>query len=126
MKHPHIAEINGHKTLIVHDEPFIMLAGEVHNSNSSCLEYMKSVWEQAEMLGMNSLLMPISWELTEPEEGIFDYSLVDGLIAQAREHGMKIGFLWFGSKSPWAPSFAFSCSNATCRSPTPSGVIWLQ
>lgn len=97
MKHPHIAEINGHKTLIVHDEPFIMLAGEVHNSNSSCLEYMKSVWEQAEMLGMNSLLMPISWELTEPEEGIFDYSLVDGLIAQAREHGMKIGFLWFGA-----------------------------
>ena len=97
MRYPHIEERNGQKTLIVKDEPFILLAGEVHNSNSSSLEYMEGVWEQAESLGMNSLLMPVTWELTEPEEGVFDFSLVDGLIAQARARDMKIGFLWFGA-----------------------------
>ena len=97
MNCPHIQEINGHKVLMVHGKPFVMLAGEVHNSNSSCLEYMEGVWNQARELGMNSLLMPVSWELTEPEEGVFDFSLVDGLIAQARARNMKIGFLWFGA-----------------------------
>lgn len=97
MNFPHIRDINGHKTLFVHDKPFIMLGGEVHNSNSSCLSYMVDVWSRAQALGMNTLLLPVSWELTEPEEGVFDFSLVDGLINQARERNMKIGFLWFGS-----------------------------
>jgi len=97
MKSPHLKEVNGTKVLMVEEKPFIMLAGEVRNSNSSCLEYMKEVWDKAETLGLNSLLMPVTWELFEPVEGEFDYSLVDGLILQARERGMKICFLWFGA-----------------------------
>ncbi len=94
---PHIEKCNGTHRLIVKGEPFIMLAGEVHNSNASSPEYMQQVWDKAQALGMNTLLLPISWELTEPEEGVFDFTLADGLIAQARERGMKIGFLWFGA-----------------------------
>ena len=30
---PYLKEQNGKKVLMVNDEPFIMLAGEVHNSN---------------------------------------------------------------------------------------------
>ncbi|MFC4301815.1 DUF5597 domain-containing protein [Cohnella boryungensis] len=78
-------------------KPFIMLAGEVHNSNSSSAEYMESIWEKAVKLGMNSLLLPVTWEMVEPEEDVFDFRLVDELIGQARRHGMKIGFLWFGA-----------------------------
>jgi hypothetical protein len=82
---------------MVEEKPFIMLAGEVRNSSSSCLEYMGGVWDKAEALGLNSLLLPITWELLEPVEGEVDYSLVDGLILQARDRGMRIGFLWFGA-----------------------------
>ena len=46
---------------------------------------------------MNCLLLPVTWELTEPEEGKFDFSLVRGLIEQARRYGKKISFLWFGA-----------------------------
>lgn len=94
---PHIDLNNGKKVLMVKGKPFIMLAGEVHNSSSSSLAYMEQVWEQAKALGMNCLLLPVTWELTEPREGEFDFSLVKGLIRQARQHGMKIGFLWFGA-----------------------------
>ncbi|HAL74571.1 MAG TPA: hypothetical protein DCM45_05690 [Clostridiales bacterium] len=97
MSIPHIKSHNNGKLLIVNDRPFIMLAGEVHNSNSSSVEYMEGVWDKAEKLGMNSLLMPVSWEMVEPEEGIFDFSLVDGLIEQARRRGKKLGLLWFGA-----------------------------
>lgn len=95
--YPHIDVQNGKKVLMVNNKPFIMLAGEVHNSNSSSLSYMEQVWQQAKDLGMNCLLLPVTWELTEPEEGTFDFSLVSGLIAQARRHDMKISFLWFGA-----------------------------
>lgn len=96
-KHPYIGIKNGKKVLMVHEKPFIMLAGEVHNSNSSSLAYMEQVWDQAEDLGMNSLLLPVTWELIEPREGKFDFSIVEGLIGQARQRGKKISFLWFGA-----------------------------
>lgn len=79
------------------EKPFIAIAGEVHNSNSSNAGYMEQVWNKAETLGMNTLLLPVSWEMIEPEEGNFDFQIVDDLIAQAREHQMHIIFLWFGT-----------------------------
>lgn len=94
---PHIGNMNGKKVLIVNGEPLIILGGEVHNSNSSSAEYMEAVWKKAEKLGMNTLLLPVTWEMTEPEEGVFDFRLVDELIVQARERNMKIVFLWFGA-----------------------------
>lgn len=89
MLQPHMGQINGRPILMVDGKPFIMLAGEVHNSSSSSLTYMERVWEKADALGMNCLLLPVTWELTEPEEGRFDFSLVRGLIEQARRYGKK-------------------------------------
>ena len=94
---PYLKEQNGAKLLMVHDRPFICLAGEVGNSNSSSVQYMEGVWDKAQALAMNTLLMPVTWELLEPEEGKFDFSLVDGLIMQARERCGHIIFLWFGA-----------------------------
>ena len=94
---PHLGRRGSAAVLMVHGEPLILLAGEVHNSNASSAEYMEGVWEQAEALGMNSLLLPVSWELVEPEEGRFDFTLVDRLIEQARERDKKLVLLWFGS-----------------------------
>lgn len=94
---PYIDTIHDQKILMVDDKPFILLAGEVHNSSSSSAEYMEKVWEKATELGMNTLLLPVSWELIEPEEGNFQFELVDKLIEQGRSYGKKIVFLWFGS-----------------------------
>lgn len=76
--------------LTLHDKPYIMLAGEVGNSNSSSVEYMEGVWQTAEQLGMNTLLLPITWDQVEPEEGQFDFSLLDGLVLQARGKGKHL------------------------------------
>ena len=97
MAFPHIEDQNGQKVLYVKDEPFILLSGEIHNSSSSSAEFMKPIWQKAKDLQLNSLLMPVTWEMIEPAEGEFDFSNVDELIMQARDYGMKIGFLWFGA-----------------------------
>ena len=97
MSFPNINKINGHPVLMVEDKPFILLAGEVHNSDSSSPVYMEKIWDIAAELGMNALLLPVSWEMIEPEEGRFDFSVPQALIDQARERDMRIVFLWFGS-----------------------------
>ena len=43
--YPYIKQQNGTKLLMVEDKPFIMLAGEVHNSNASSVEYMEGVYD---------------------------------------------------------------------------------
>ena len=70
---------------IVDGQPFLMLSGELYNSSSSNLEYMKPIWPKLAALGLNSVVTPLSWELIEPVEGQYDFALVDGLIDQARQ-----------------------------------------
>jgi len=90
--------------LLVDGKPFIMLSGEVHNSSASTLQYMKDhVWDAVTQLNCNSLIVPIYWELFEPEEGQFDYSLLDGLVVEAGKRNMKLVLLWFAT---WKNSFS--------------------
>jgi len=67
------------------------------NSSASSLSYMKNVWSTLVKLNLNTVLIPIYWELIEPSEGEFDFSIVDSLIYQARENNLRIVVLWFGS-----------------------------
>ena len=88
----------GSKTILeVNGRPFIALAGEVHNSDSSSPAYMEGIWDIADRLGMNAVILPVTWEMIEPIEGTFDLSIPEALIRQAREWKKKIILLWFGS-----------------------------
>jgi beta-galactosidase GanA len=92
--------------LLVHNKPFLMLAAEVHNSSGSSLDYMRSVWPRLASLPLNTVLVPAYWEQIEPREGVYDFSIVDGLIRQARENDLHIVFLWFGSWKNGLSSYA--------------------
>lgn len=84
-------------TLLSDGKPFLVLAGEAHNSSSSSLEYMReSVWPYLRPMHLNTLVVAVTWELLEPAPGRFDFSLPDGLIRQAEAEGVKLVFLWFG------------------------------
>ncbi len=83
--------------LYVHDQPFLMLGGELGNSSSSSMAYMNQIWPTLEQMNLNTILAPVYWELIEPQEGKFDFNVVDSLIISAREREMKLVLLWFGS-----------------------------
>lgn len=95
---PYIAENkHGVPTLYVKEEPFLMLGGELHNSAASSLEWMdKEVWPYLRPIKFNTIILPMAWECVEPEEGVFDFSLMEGLIDQARREQVKLVLLWFG------------------------------
>jgi len=93
--------------LIVDGKPFLMLAGETGNSSASDLKYLDAIWPKIAKMNLNTLLVPVYWELIEPEEGRFDFTLLDGVITSARKHHIKLVLLWFGtwknSMSCYAP-----------------------
>ena len=83
--------------LVVDGQPFVMLAGELHNSSSSSLDYLAPIWPRLTSLRLNTVIASISWELVEPEEGKFDFRLVDGIIEAARRHDLRLVFIWFAT-----------------------------
>lgn len=95
--------------LIVDDEPFLILGGELGNSEASSRAAMREHWLKLKAMNLNTVLAPIYWELIEPEEGKFDFSTVDWLLADARAHDMRVVPLWFGtwknSMSSYVPSW---------------------
>lgn len=104
---PHLQKHGAATQLIVHGKPFLMLGGELGNSSASDLAYMKPIWPKLARMHLNTVLVPVYWELLEPVEGKFDFTGVDSVIYSARQHDLKLVLLWFGtwknSMSCYAP-----------------------
>jgi beta-galactosidase GanA len=106
-KIPHLKKQGTATQLIVDGKPFLMLGGELGNSSASDLKYMQPIWPKLMKMNLNTVLTPVYWELVEPEEGKFDFALVDGLIQDARKYNQRLVLLWFAtwknSMSCYAP-----------------------
>jgi hypothetical protein len=94
---PHLTKTKSSHQLIVNDKPFLMLAGELHNSSLSSPSYMKNVWPNMVAANINTLLGSVTWELIEPIEGQFNFKNLDEVIIEARQYDMHLVLLWFGS-----------------------------
>jgi beta-galactosidase GanA len=60
----------------------------------------------ANKVHMNTVLTGVSWDWIEPEEGKYDFRLVDQLIASARQNNVRIVWIWFASWKNGLSSFA--------------------
>ena len=94
---PHLEKQGTATQLIVDGKPFLALTGELGNNTASSLENMQPIWSRLVTGNLNCVLAAVSWAQIEPEEGRFDFALVDGLIQEARRNNLKLVFLWFGS-----------------------------
>jgi beta-galactosidase GanA len=86
----------GHQ-LSIDGKPFLCRAGELQNSTLSCPAYMRDVWPRLVEGNINTVLGAVCWEDVEPVEGQFKFDDLSEVIDQAREHGVKLVLLWFGS-----------------------------
>jgi hypothetical protein len=94
---PHLQKEGNAIKLIVKNKPFLILGGEMHNSSTSGTACMSPIWQLMAHKNLNTVIAPVYWELLEPEEGKFDFSLVDSMITGAGSHHLHLVILWFGS-----------------------------
>lgn len=94
---PHLEKMGTAVRLFVDDRPFLVLGGELGNSTFTSLESMRPVWPKLKAMHLNTVLAPVYWELIEPEEGMYDFELLDRLIEKAEKHHLRLILLWFGS-----------------------------
>jgi len=84
--------------LIVDGKAYLALSGELSNSSATGVDYMKRVWPKiVAQTGLNTVLAGVSWNQIEPQEGKFDFTVLDSVIQGARKNSIRVVLLWFGS-----------------------------
>ncbi|MFD1003588.1 DUF5597 domain-containing protein [Ohtaekwangia kribbensis] len=94
---PHLIKKEATTQLIVKGKPFLILGGELHNSSTSGAAYMRPIWKNMKAKNLNTVIAAAYWELVEPMEGKFDFTLLDSMITGARKEDLHLVILWFGS-----------------------------
>lgn len=94
--------------LLVDERPFLIRGGELSNSHGEP-EYLRPHWAKLKAMNLNTVLVPIYWDVIEPVEGRVDFASLDGLLRDARANDMRLVLLWFGtwknSMSCYAPAW---------------------
>ena len=93
---PRLVTKDGRHALLVDGEPYLILGGQSDNS-STWPKMLPGVWQVIEEMNANTLEIPVYWEQIEPEEGTYDFSMVDLLLEQAREREVRLVLLWFAT-----------------------------
>ena len=123
---PHLRKQGSATQLIVDDQPFLLLGGELHNSSASSLDHLQQLWPTLKAAELNTVLAPVEWDQIEPVEGRFDFTVLDGMLKQARAHDTRLVLLWFGawknSMSTYVPAWVKRDSQRFPRARTRAGV----
>ena len=85
------------RVFTVKGKPFFPLGGQTHNSSGYNDKHSETAFKAVKMLHGNTLEVPVYWNQCEPEEGKFDFTAVDELLASAKRYGVKLILLWFAT-----------------------------
>lgn len=102
---PRLVSRDGRQMLTVDGAPFLVLGAQINNS-SAWPGMLPKVWPAIADVHANTVVVPIAWEQIEPLEGKFDFSFLDTLLREAREHDVRLILLWFGTWKNNGPNYA--------------------
>jgi len=102
---PEVVTRDGRSALMVDGAPFLVLGAQVNNS-SAWPAMLPKVWPAVSKLKANTVSVPIAWEQIEAVEGKFDFSFLDTLLREARDHKVRLVLLWFATWKNNGPNYA--------------------
>jgi beta-galactosidase GanA len=113
--------------LVVDDKPFLILGGELYNSSASNPDYLNRLWPRLKGVGLNTVIAPVEWDQVEPSPGHYDFTVLDGMLKQARANNVKLVLLWFGawknSMSTYVPAYVKHDWQRFSRTRTKAGEV---
>ena len=101
---PRLVHEAGRYGLLVDGKPYLILGAQVNNS-SAWPGMLPKVWSAIDQLGANTVQVPIAWEQIEPRQGKFDFSFLDTVLSEAREHHVRLILLWFATWKNGSPGY---------------------
>ena len=113
------------RVFMVDGKPFYPLGGEADNQSGRSDGESETAFKTVKQIHGNTLEIAVCWEQVEPEEGKFDFSCVDSLLAKARRNGIKLILLWFatwfGGTMNYSPAWVKTNPHRFKRIASPSG-----
>jgi hypothetical protein len=94
---PQMRQLNGAKALFVDGRPFLILGLQWDCDSCFSKENMDPLIPEAAKMGCNTAVLPLYWREVEPQEGKFDFAMLDNRIEVARRNGLRIVLVWFAT-----------------------------
>ena len=95
---PRLVHQDGRFALFVDDAPFLILAVEDQDIGlESTWPGRAKEWSAMDYLNANTVEVPIYWDEFEPQPGKYDFTSIDRLLAEARQHNVRVVPLWFAT-----------------------------
>lgn len=111
--------------IVVDGADFFICGGELGNSGASCAADVDDSFRRLKAMNINTLLVPVYWDMLEPREGEFDFGQIDMVISAAEREDMRVVPLWFGawknSMSCYAPEYVKTDTKRFPRARTAAG-----
>lgn len=85
-------------------KPFMPVGLQAHNSSTGTGLLKKAV-RAVKLYGGNCLETPVYWYRIEPEMDCYDFSMVKDVLEEAREAGLHLILLWFGTSKNGHPNY---------------------
>ena len=95
---PRLVQKDGRYALFVDNAPFLVLSAEdLMLGVESSWGPRATVWRAMDFMHVNTVEIAVYWNDFEPEPGVYNYAGIDRLLAEARQHHVRLAPLWFGT-----------------------------
>lgn len=86
----------------VDGKPFPFLGAQIRldallNCDKMTINEVEIYFRKAKELGLNCVQIPISWNMVEPKENQYDYSIVNSILQLTNKYNLKMELLWFST-----------------------------
>ena len=92
---PRLVKKDGRFALFVDNAPYLIMG--VEDLTMGEWPTRPNVWRGLEYMNVNTVEIPVYWEDFEPQPGQYDYTVIDRLLTEARQHNVHLVPLWFGT-----------------------------
>ena len=92
-----IKEYKGRNRIHIDGSPYLTLGIQYDYLNCTKIEDFDYLFQHTVSMGCNTLFFPLRWLVLEPEEGKYNWEVLDHAIERCREFGLRMSLLWFGT-----------------------------